>query len=88
MDAGQSGKTLNRERCGKIRFGYELAEDGKTLVENSLEQDAIRLIESLKTKGESLRSIADELTIRGILTKEGNAKWTHTAVSRILKRAA
>lgn len=81
-------KISKGQRCGKIRFGYELAEDGKTLVDNPQEQKAIRLIESLKVKGESLRSIAAELTTRGILTKEGNTTWTHTAVSRILKRAA
>jgi len=81
-------KIRKGERCGKVRFGYYLAEDGKMLVENPQEQEVIRLIESLKAKGESLRAIAAELTTRDILTKEGNAKWTHTAVNRILKRAA
>jgi hypothetical protein len=51
-------------------------------------QEAIRVIESLKTQGESLRSIATELTKQSILTKEGDTTWTHTAVNRILKRAA
>jgi hypothetical protein len=36
----------------------------------------------------TLRAIADELTARKILTAKGNAKWTHTAVQSILKRAA
>jgi DNA invertase Pin-like site-specific DNA recombinase len=81
-------KISKGERCGKIRFGYQLADDAKTLVELPKEQEAIHLIQSLKAKGESLRAIATELTNRGILTKEGKTKWTHTAVNGILKRAA
>jgi hypothetical protein len=36
----------------------------------------------------TLRQIAATLTEQGILTKEGGANWTHTAVARILQRAA
>ena len=44
--------------------------------------------EAASNAGQSLRDIAAELSRRGILTKEGNARWTHTAVARILDRAA
>jgi site-specific DNA recombinase len=81
-------KIANGERCGKVRFGYRLAGDGKTLVPEPAEQEAIRLIRELKASGETLRDIAAELTRRGILTKEGNNQWKHTAVARILERAA
>lgn len=80
-------KIRNGERCGKVRFGYDLARDGKTLVPNKLEQVALRLIRELREAGESLRAIADELNRRGISTKEGRP-WIHTTVKGILARAA
>lgn len=75
------------QRCGKIRFGFDLADDHKTLVVNQVEQQAIDLMTSLRAAGRTLRQIATELTSRGIRTKEGGA-WTHTAVARILQRKA
>ncbi len=55
-----------------------------------------RLIESLNRDGEVIaerfslryRAIAAELTHRGIATKTGNTKWTHTTIARIVNRAA
>jgi DNA invertase Pin-like site-specific DNA recombinase len=81
-------KIKNHERCGKIRFGYNLADDGKTLIPNESEQTAIGLMNDLRTAGHTLREIAATLTEQGILTKEGSTAWTHTAVARILKRKA
>jgi DNA invertase Pin-like site-specific DNA recombinase len=80
-------KIANGERCGKVRFGYDLAADGKTLVPNRLEQSAIQLMRKLRDAGESLRTIAAELNERGIATKEGRP-WLHTSVQGILARAA
>jgi len=76
------------ERVGAVPFGFDLADDGIALVPNACEQRIIADIEALRGKGYSLRSIADELTRRGIGTKKGNRVWTHTAVKRILDRAA
>jgi DNA invertase Pin-like site-specific DNA recombinase len=81
-------KIRRRERCGKVRFGYDLADDGKTLVPNVDEQAVIGLMADLRGRGHTLREIADALTARGIRTKEAKAAWTHTAVRRILHRAA
>jgi DNA invertase Pin-like site-specific DNA recombinase len=81
-------KISNGERCGKLRFGYDLAADGKTLVPNSVEQQAINLMHQLRGCGHTLREIAAELTNRNIATKEGGTAWTHTAISRILQRVA
>lgn len=81
-------KIRNGERCGKVRFGYRLSGDGRTLEPVAEEQKAIRIIRELKAAGQTLRDIAAELTGRGILTKEGKPRWTHTAVARILGRAA
>lgn len=75
------------ERCGRIRFGFALADDGKTLLPVAAEQEAIRLMHELRTAGQTLRDIAAELNRRGIQTKEGKP-WKHTTVTGILARAA
>jgi site-specific DNA recombinase len=79
-------KMASGERCGKVRFGFDLAADGKTLRPNADEQAAITLMANLRAAGRTLRQIAAELTARGIPTKEGGMIWTHTAVGRILQR--
>ena len=81
-------KIANGQRCGKVRFGFDLADDGKTLVPRADEQEAIAIMLELRAAGESYRKIAAEMSRRGIGTKEGNSVWTHTAVAGILKRAA
>ena len=78
----------NGQRCGKVRFGYDLGPDGRTLIENPAEQEVLRLVAQLRAEGRPLRAIAAELTTRGVPTKEGNPAWTHTTVDRLLKRAA
>lgn len=79
-------KIASGQRCGKLRYGYDLADDGKMLVPNAGEQAAITLMKSLREDGYSLRRIASELTSRQIPTKEGGKVWIHTAVGRILQR--
>ena len=80
-------KIAKGERCGKVRFGYELAADGKTLVAVPTEQEAIALMKELRAAGQTLRDIAAELNRRNVATKEGG-QWKHTTVSGILARAA
>jgi site-specific DNA recombinase len=80
-------KIRKGERCGKVRFGYKLAADDKTLVADSAEQEAIALMKELRAAGQTLRDIAGELNRRGIQTKEGG-QWKHTTVRGILARAA
>lgn len=86
--AALAHKRSKGERIGKVPFGFNLASDGVTLVADENETSVIALIESLKSQGHSLRSIAAELDAAGIQTKECKAKWSHTAVNRILNRAA
>jgi site-specific DNA recombinase len=78
-------KIRNNERVGKVRYGYNLAEDGKTLIPNEDEQFGIEMMKTLKDKGFSLRRIAATLNERGVQTKEGRP-WRHTAIERILSR--
>jgi DNA invertase Pin-like site-specific DNA recombinase len=79
-------KISKGERCGKVRFGYDLAPDGVVLVPNATEQEAIALMKQLRAAGETFRAIAAELTRRGINTKEGGA-WQPMTVRNILARA-
>jgi DNA invertase Pin-like site-specific DNA recombinase len=79
-------KISRRERVGAVRFGFDLADDGCSLLENIREQEAIALMIELRKAGRSLRAIAVELNGHAIPTKAGNATWTHTAVAYILRR--
>jgi hypothetical protein len=80
------------QRCGKIRFGYDLGPDDKTLMPNPAEQQAVALMIvlmiDLRAAGCTLRQIAAALTQQGVRTKEGGTAWTHTAVARILQQKA
>ncbi len=78
-------KRANGERVGSLAFGYDLAADGKTLIENVAEQAVIADIRAMRQQGKKLRQIAAVLTERGVRTKTGrSAKWGHPAVARIL----
>lgn len=79
-------KIKKGERCGKVRFGYNLAADGKTLVPDPVEQEAIGLMRELRKAGESYPRIAAELNSRGVQTKEGRP-WQPMTVRNILLRA-
>lgn len=81
-------KKSKGERTGGVPFGFDLAADGVALLPNQQQQEVISLITELRAAGLSFQAIADELTRRGIPTKKGNQKWVHTAVAKIVKRAA
>jgi DNA invertase Pin-like site-specific DNA recombinase len=80
-------KIKKGERCGKVRFGFDLAADGKTLVENPQEQEVLAIMRQLRAAGESYRDIAAELSKRNFKTKEGRP-WIHTSVKGILAKAS
>lgn len=73
------------ERTGEVPFGFRVADDGVALVEDAVEQDAIRLVEELRATGLSIRAIAAELQARGVAAR--GAKWHPTTVARLLRRA-
>jgi DNA invertase Pin-like site-specific DNA recombinase len=79
-------KRTKGERVGKVPFGFTVNGDGITLVPIPGEQDTIALVRGLRAEGRTLRAIAGELDVRGIPTKAGNGRWTHTAIARILSR--
>jgi DNA invertase Pin-like site-specific DNA recombinase len=79
-------KIARGERCGKVRFGHDLAGDGRSLVENAREQEAIRLMEGWRAEGKSLRAMCRLLEEMGIETKEGGRVWLPMTIKRILSR--
>lgn len=81
-------RSLNEKTGGDVPFGYQLGGDGRSLIEDPAEQQAIRLIQELTGKGYSLRAICRELESEGHRTKAGKVVWHPHSVARILKRAA
>lgn len=103
ISALQHKKDQGEKTGGDVPFGYDVIHMGfKTqtvkgvdvqkpickLVENKTEQKAIRLIQRLRAKGHSLRSICRELEKEGHRTKTGKTTWNPKTVSMIIKRAA
>ncbi len=82
-----SHKKASGERTGTVPFGWDVASDGTTLIENSEEQQTLRTIVELRESGLSFHKIASRLTEAGRLTKNGKPKWVHTSVRSILARA-
>ncbi len=75
-------------RDGTVPYGFDLSDDGHTLIENPNEQSIIDDIRTMRQSGSTLAKIADTLTTRGVTTKTGkSSRWTHQAVARILNRA-
>ena len=81
-------KIAKGERCGKVRFGFDLADDGTMLVPNALEQAAIGLMREMRAAGVSYPGISAVLNARGVLTKGGKATWLPMTVRNILMRTA
>ena len=79
-------KKSNGQRVGTIPYGYDLADDGDTLIENEAERAIVAEIKSMRADGTTLKRIAERLTERGVLTKTGRSRWSHQAVASILSR--
>jgi DNA invertase Pin-like site-specific DNA recombinase len=72
----QDQKARGRYLGGKVPFGYRLG-DGGVLVEHESEQEAIRVMRSMRAEGKALRTIATAITERGI-------RISHEGVSKVL----
>jgi DNA invertase Pin-like site-specific DNA recombinase len=80
-------KRANGQRVGTVPYGFDLADDGVTLVANETEQAVIQDIGAMRADGCTLERIADVLTERGVPTKTGKScRWSHQAVGRIVRR--
>ncbi|MHC4695333.1 MAG: recombinase family protein [Planctomycetota bacterium] len=80
-------KRANGQRVGSVPYGFDLGQDGISLVPNESEQVVIEDIKAMRAGGMTLKGIASELTDRGVPTKTGRSRgWSHQSVKRILDR--
>jgi site-specific DNA recombinase len=75
------------QRIGTVPFGWRLADDGVTLIEDAAEQAILAEIIQLRQAGHSLRKIAEVLNARSVPAKNGKS-WAHTSIRSILARNA
>ena len=76
------------KRISQTPFGFDLADDGITLVENPTEQAVIDDILTMRARGLSFPKIARSLTERGIPTKRGNGgtHWNQATINGLVRR--
>jgi site-specific DNA recombinase len=83
VKAAMSVKKSAGQRVGDVPYGFDLADDGITLIANEIEQKTLELIRELRAKGLSFRKIANELESRGIETKKGRSTWQPKTISNL-----
>ena len=76
-------KKANGQRVGTVAFGFQLAEDGRTLEPNATEQRTLGVLRECRAAGFTLRQIASELNRQGYRTRRGS-DWRHEYVARLL----
>ena len=69
---------------GTVPLGCALAEDGRTLIRDEAEAEAVALILDFRAGGMPLRRIAAELNQRGVPSR--GKRWHATTVARVVKR--
>lgn len=79
-------KRRKGERVGAPPFGYAVAEDGRTLVEDRDEQRTLARIRALRGEGASYQRIASMLNAEGAIAR--GSRWHPTTVARIVRRAS
>jgi DNA invertase Pin-like site-specific DNA recombinase len=83
--AALRAKRARMERAGGIPLGCHLAEDGRSLETNLLEELAVSLAKRLHDQGKSLREIAAELKQQGF--KPRGQRWHPQTVARMIAAA-
>lgn len=72
-------------RAGNLPFGYNVAEDGRTLVPHPEEQRALTRLRDLRAAKLSCRAVATQLNVEGYVTRCG-APWRGQYVWNIASR--
>ncbi len=70
--------------AGICPYGYQYADNKKSVVINPAESDAVRYMYTEAQKGKSLSQIVSGLTDKGITTRQGK-QWSKGSVSNVLK---
>jgi DNA invertase Pin-like site-specific DNA recombinase len=79
-------KKARGERVGGIPFGYQVAEDRRTLVPHVDEQRALALLRELRAAGFTFRAVADELNRLGFRSRTGGL-WLRQSVHMLARVA-
>jgi DNA invertase Pin-like site-specific DNA recombinase len=79
-------KAKGEKLGGDVPYGYTLAADGKTLVEDAGEQALLGAIRDVRSRGLSQRAIVAELARKGFTTRKGTPLGL-TQVQRIMEQA-
>lgn len=69
--AALAAKVARNEVSGTIPFGYQRAEDGRTLAPCPREQVVLTRAKELRAKGLPFRVIAEQLAMEGLLSRAG-----------------
>ncbi|MGB5558156.1 MAG: recombinase family protein [Paracoccaceae bacterium] len=81
---GMAYKKAQHGRVGTIPYGYRLATDGVTLIEDDHEQGIRAVLRQDRHAGFSLRAIVARLHARGVVSRSGQP-FQLTQVARLLK---
>ena len=84
--AALGAKKARGERVGSVPLGCAVAADGKTLVADAAEREALELVRALRADGLSMRDIAARLNAEGVPCR--GSRWHLTTVARLLSRGA
>lgn len=76
-------KRARGERTGSVRYGYRLADDGRTETPDEGEQATMDTIRELRASGMAMRAIVSTLAERGVVSRVGTP-LTLTQVARLL----
>jgi DNA invertase Pin-like site-specific DNA recombinase len=79
---------LKREgrRVGTLPYGFALAPDNVTLVENPMERQTLARMRELEAQGRPLRGIAAKINAEGHRTRTGRP-WHLSGVHKLLRKA-
>lgn len=67
---------------GRVRYGYRVGADGRTLEEDAGEQRVLELLRELRSKGMSLRAVGRELEAAGHYARGGKS-WAAKTLSNL-----
>lgn len=82
---GRTAKATNGDKpAGLCPYGYQYAEDKKSVVVNEAEAQLVKFMFTEGQKGRSLAQITDALNEKHYLTRRGN-EWTRGSVRAILR---
>lgn len=82
----QTKRNKGEKLGGHMPLGFDLADDGQTLIENRTEQAAIERMRELRSEGLGYLRIANRLQAEGFRPKRAE-RWSAQTCHRVLNRA-